>query len=320
MKVTYLNLSRNKYGGRLYESQLVNVLQQQEKHEVLEVNLLRFQKNILLNIPWVAYVWLKYKFFYKDILIITGVLSAFRGLGARKNIVIVHHIDYKDSPLVSLLLQKWNFGYLLRNPSKFDIVVVVSEYWQDYLENRGFNKIELIYNSFNVSDFDVRQEEVDAFKKKYHFDDKPIIYLGNGLRKKGADKAYEHLKSLDANFVVTGNRDLELPIEHLKLSYRDYIILLKASKVVVLMSSLNEGWNRTAHEALLCGTPVVGSGKGGMKEVLESAGQTICEDISELKEIVSGIDYRVSQNQIAFLQSLDESYFEKKVLDLEAKF
>ena len=33
--------------------------------------------------------------------------------------------------------------------------------------------------------------------------------------------------------------------------------------------------------------PVVGSGKGGMRELLEGGGQQICEDFSKLKEMVA---------------------------------
>ena len=52
------------------------------------------------------------------------------------------------------------------------------------------------------------------------------------------------------------------------------------------MSKFKEGWNRTAHEAMLCKTPVIGSGLGGMRELLEGGGQIICEDFGDLKERV----------------------------------
>ena len=51
------------------------------------------------------------------------------------------------------------------------------------------------------------------------------------------------------------------------------------------MSKFKEGWCRTAHEAMLCKTPVIGSGTGGMKELLEGGNQLIC-DFPELKDKV----------------------------------
>ena len=56
------------------------------------------------------------------------------------------------------------------------------------------------------------------------------------------------------------------------------------------MSKFLEGWNRTAHEAMLCRTPVIGSGTGGMRELLLGGQQIICEDIKTLPEIV---DYAI---------------------------
>ena len=63
----------------------------------------------------------------------------------------------------------------------------------------------------------------------------------------------------------------------MKLSFQEYLILLKASTVVLTMSLFKEGWCRVAHEALLLGTPVIGSGAGGMTEVLAQGGGIICE-------------------------------------------
>jgi glycosyltransferase involved in cell wall biosynthesis len=72
----------------------------------------------------------------------------------------------------------------------------------------------------------------------------------------------------------------------LTLGYRDYLLLLKSAEVVITMSKFLEGWNITAHEAMLCKTPVIGSGKGGMRELLEGGRQIICEDFSRLPEMV----------------------------------
>ena len=52
------------------------------------------------------------------------------------------------------------------------------------------------------------------------------------------------------------------------------------------MSLFKEGWNRTAHEAMLCKTAVIGSGSGGMEELLQGGNQIVCKDFSKLKEYV----------------------------------
>ncbi len=50
----------------------------------------------------------------------------------------------------------------------------------------------------------------------------------------------------------------------------------------------------TTHEAMLCKTPVVGSGLGGMKELLEEGGQIRCADAKELK---SKVEYLLNHAQ-----------------------
>ena len=55
------------------------------------------------------------------------------------------------------------------------------------------------------------------------------------------------------------------------------------------MSQFAEGWCRVAHEAMLCGTPVLGSGKGGMRELLEPGRQIICGDFGALRHEAEGL-------------------------------
>ena len=57
-------------------------------------------------------------------------------------------------------------------------------------------------------------------------------------------------------------------------------MLLSCCDIVISFSEFPEGWNRVAHEALLTKTPVIGSGQGGMNELLNKSGQIICRDIA----------------------------------------
>ena len=92
---------------------------------------------------------------------------------------------------------------------------------------------------------------------------------------------------------------------------KEFITLLHASSVVVLMSKLCEGWNRVAHEALLCQTPVIGSGIGGMNELLTKSGQIISTN-ENLREHVSEIiltGKKNGQTGYAFVKQFDMNYF-----------
>lgn len=85
-------------------------------------------------------------------------------------------------------------------------------------------------------------------------------------------------------------------------------------------SSFKEGWCRTAHEAMLCKTPVVGSGMGGMRELLEGRKQIICSVLSNLKEYV---EYAMSDSTIgksgysfASQEYFSLEFFKNKWVDL----
>ncbi len=223
-----------------------------------------------------------------DLVIDTLNAALLRRGGTAKNLVIVHHLDFSTSRHARL----YSFlgGYILQCLRRAGQVVVVSEFWKRYLENRGVEKVELIYNPFPLEEFRFPEDELNAFKHRLGLLGKPIIYLGNRTEGKGVDEAYRTLKGIDAHFIATGKdaRLLSCPRTEC-LSARDYQLLLKASSLAVTMSTFDEGWCRNAHEAMLCKTPVVGSGRGGMGELLTKGKQVLCRRFEQLAAEVSGL-------------------------------
>lgn len=104
---------------------------------------------------------------------------------------------------------------------------------------------------------------------------------------------------------------MELPIPNLMLPFEEYRLLLAASDIVITMSLFKEGWNRVAHEAVLCGTPVIGSGKGGMEELLVMSGQTICTSFEDLPHHVNRLLKNRSIPDSHSLMKFDLRYFKK---------
>lgn len=230
-----------------------------------------------------------------------------------KNIAIVHHIDsnYLSYPLLSKFMDKFYYS----NLKYVDLLVVVSKYWKKYFEPYVDN-IKIIYNCFNMNDFQFTDREIFEFKQKYNLLDKQIIYLGNCQKSKGVVEAYNELKNLDVHLVTSGQKRVDIPAINLNLNYRDYLRLLKASSVVVTMSLFKEGWCRTAHEAMLCKTPVVGSGRGGMEELLNGGEQRICENFVDLK---SNVEYLMESPEVgeagfnyASQMKFTEEYFRRE--------
>jgi glycosyltransferase involved in cell wall biosynthesis len=201
------------------------------------------------------------------------------------HVLLFHHIG-GDVPSPYPLFNKILNKIFYRNLSKTDYIIVVSEFWEEFLKEKGFDNVNVIYNPFNVSEFDFNKKEINDFQLKYNLKDRPIVYIGNCHELKGVKESYEHLKDLDVNLVTSGRKRVDIPALNLNLEYSEYLLLLKSSSVVVAMSKFPEGWCRTAHEAMLCKTPVIGSGLGGMAELLEVGGQITCQDFRELRNQV----------------------------------
>ena len=294
----HLTISKRRYGGGVYGS-YISKLPGVKTQTLIKTNsnnkfvkLLHFIKNL-------------YRFSknYSNALVVRNLDGCFFMKKSQRNIAVFHHHHPVESNLLVSLYQKFAYRNFLKKLHSFDKVVVVSKYWQEHFKKMGFYNTILIYNPFEIELYKKKPDVVlSNFLKKYNLDNgKPIIYIGNPQKEKGADIAYNALKDLDVEMVTTGIRQIDLPVKHLELSFDEYITLLQISSVSVLMSRIKEGWNRVALESILCGTPVVGSGRGGMGELLRGARQYICDDPTELKGVVQ----KVLQNPIVDSESLN---------------
>ena len=229
---------------------------------------------------------------------------------------MIHHIDDKLSR--SSWKHRWYFNRLKRRLKGLDLIITVSGFWKEYLEDIGCKNVKVIYNAFDPQDYKVSEAEILKFRKENNLHSgKKLIYAGNATRQKGVYDVYEELKSKDFQLLMSGshNQAQDLPVQYLHLGRRDYIIMLHACDLVITMSRMTEGWNRIAHEALLCGTPVIGSGVGGMKELLNGAGQQIVTEKSKLPEVVEEVLLRstwYAENGMKFASQFDLNYFRKE--------
>jgi len=287
-KIKWIEISSKRYGGVLYNQQARKVL---SKHFDLEsVNLeSKYFKNFrYLKIPESFVYLLKLKG-QRDLWVrdFYSTLTLLKRKTKGKNLALIFHIDFLKFPLFSaiplFLLEKLFF---YRQLKRVDAIITMSEYWRNYFLKRGYPHVYKIYVGFNLANFNIKEEEVLDFKKKYHLEEKPIIYIGNCQKAKGVVESCKSLKDLDVHLVTSAKRQVKIPALNLNLEYREYLKLLKASSITITMSKMMEGWSMTTHEAMLLKTPVIGSGLGGMKELLKGGNQIICSDFSSLKKKV----------------------------------
>ena len=285
-KIGWIEILSRKYGGRVYEQEAKKALAANFDFELKLVGTDPNKKGYF-RAPDILFSLLKLKG-GKDILIrdVYTLLTLGWDKLKGKNLVLIHHIDFSQSSglgrAFDYFIERLTYWKLRRA----DFIVTVSEYWKNHFLQRGFKNVYKIYNSFDLASYQITDQEVLEFKKKHKLEGKPIIYLGNCQADKGVKESYEALKDLDAFLVTSGEKFIEIPAKNLQVEYREYLKLLKASSLVIFMSKIKEGWGRTAHEALLLKTPVVGSGLGGSKELLEGAKQIVCPDFKKLKEKV----------------------------------
>ena len=193
-----------------------------------------------------------------------------------RQILLVHHLDHSAVPhrSVSGGLE----SLFARALNRADRLVVVAEYWKrDLAPIAPRLPITVIPNGFDVDAYSVAADARAAFRSRHGFDPRPLIYLGNCQRAKGVVEAHEALRGAPYQLVTSGRREVPLPCPNLELDEADYRLLLASCDAAVALSRFREGWNRTAHEALLAGTPVVGGRVGGLGELLEGAGQILVE-------------------------------------------
>jgi len=322
MKIGWIEISKKRYGGSIYDEMVRKVLSKNFDFELISIDAKYLKRIRYLRIPQ-ALMYLCNLKGKRDLWIrnffstITFPIDKTNG----KNLAIVYHIDFSTLPLVSRPVFIFLGKIFYQNLKKVDVIVTISEYWKRHFLDKGYKNVYKIYCGFDLSLFDITEQEVTEFKRKYNLLGKPIIYLGNCQKGKGVVEAYQALNNLDVFLVTSGRPQVKIPAINLDLKHRDYLCLLKASSVVITMSKFKEGWCRTAHEAMLLRTPVIGSGFGGMKELLEGGGQIVCPDFRELKDKVNFVlqNPKIGETGYNFAKKFTIDRFEKEWIDLIKK-
>lgn len=328
--IAFTQISPKRTGGNAWVQEVLDAISSEGdcfSVETIDLGAKRFGKIKLFNAFEVFFNLLSLKG-EKDLWIrnfySTVFLNKRRTKG--KNMAFIFHIDFSGFPLLLrpflVFFEKVVFYRQLR---KVDVIVVVSEYWRKHFADKGYKNVEKIYFQIEPSDFNISEGEVSSFKEKYGLKDKPIIYLGNCQRAKGVIDSYNALCGVDAHFVTSGKQEVIIPAKNLDLSLREYFILLKASTVVLTMSKFKEGWCRTTYEAMILKTPVIGSGAGGMKELLKGGGQIVCEDFVNLRgnveRLLDNVELRQRMGEAGYNYTIQftKEKFKRAWLDLIEK-
>lgn len=249
--------------------------------------------------------------------LITGGELYACGLNLRcfdKKTLVLYHYGVDDTE--RKWVQRFINSRILRHIEQFDKIVVIAEFWANFLKNFvDPAKMQVIYCSYpsNMVTNVTRNLDSAEFKKKLGLPlDRPLIYAGAADRKKGVQRVLEKLKGCGYFIYTTGALKTATSAAHFNLMFEDYLRLLSVTDAAIFLPQFQEGWTRAAHESLLCGVPTIGYGSGGLGELLSKTGQIIYQDNDNLDLLVcKAMDQRgkLIENALPFLNQHNQDYF-----------
>ena len=202
----------------------------------------------------------------------------------------------------------WNT--LFERPTLFEAskVIALTETEAEQCKNIGVpnNKIEIVSNGINLSEYENLPEKGE-FRKKYLIrdDEKIILYLGRLHKIKGIDILINAFSSIvekisNVKLVIAGPNDgflsiLKKQTEDLKIS--DKILftgpLYERNKLeayvdadIYVLPSVYETFPMTVLEACACGTPVIVTDRCGIADIIENVGYVVKYDVDQLKKAI----------------------------------
>lgn len=199
--------------------------------------------------------------------------NAFNG---SKIILVLHNLDKNDGKPKLYFILLSAFIKLAKRRNKKIKIVVVSQFMRDKLEDEYGLKRKGISNAVCVfpNVFDTIKYD---FYKDISQKNTQLIHLGQ-YSEKIDKKAYHNLNfSLkNAGYVCYFSSPIEINISDFPITYFNtheaYLKQMARSAYTVIVNSVEEGWNRVAHESLLVGTPILACAKGGVNEIIQTFG------------------------------------------------
>lgn len=122
-------------------------------------------------------------------------------------------------------------------------------------------------------------------KKKLGWKDFKVFFVGRLITTKGVNIMLDIIKDLDKNIclVIAGSGAMEGDVKESAKTYSknfrflgrvenvDLPLYYSGADILIVPSTVDEGWGFVVMEAVACGTPVIASNKGGLSDATSSS-------------------------------------------------
>lgn len=281
MQITYLSHGQYESGGYHHESLLAKTLG--------ECKEIRFRKNYRGILGWIALFFRAFSNATGDVVLTVSRLAwpvYLRNIFNKKKIIVVlHNYDRTDNkPKLYYTLLDAFLRFARKRKGKVAIVVV-AQYWKDFFSKK-FGLSDNIFVFPNFMDNAKLQFFKEVAGKKSDLihlgqwsdkiDKKAYMNLIHGLKEKGFTCYFSD---------NTGAKIQDFPVSYFN-SYEAYLKQMAMAKYTVILNSVNEGWNRVAHESFMVGTLVIANKKGGLTELVSIGNGFLVDGETEAQDII----------------------------------
>lgn len=144
-------------------------------------------------------------------------------------------------------------------------------------------------------------KKIEEAKRLLGWDDNLIVtFVGRLVFGKGIEQLLESVKSWDKNIglKIIGSGPLQEKVKQAELKHKNVKLFgaidqnslplyYSGSDILIVPSTSEEGFGRVILESLACGTPIIGSNRGGINEAIDlSVGRLIEVSPENIKEAV----------------------------------
>jgi glycosyltransferase involved in cell wall biosynthesis len=280
----YISHGEKETGGYAHEKTLFESIAKALDLGAGDCQEIRFRRRFKGLFGWFRLGFLAFKAAGPNATIITVARLAWpvflkQLFGRGKMLVVVHNYDpFDKKPRLYYRVLNAFLRMASRKTARIRLVVVAKHWQQLFKEKWGISAM-LFPNLFSAAPYAIFRSVARKNPKLIHFgqysdkiDNKKYLVLLHELNQRNFTCYFStNNPVLAPNFPVTVFQNHEA-----------YLKQMAGCGATVILNSIQEGWNRVAHESILVGTPIVVGPGGGPEELAGLLGGLVTDEVATI--------------------------------------